>query len=119
MSVDRLAERIRTALAGKKITEQVMFGGICFMFRGNMTVGASPRGLLVRVGKEGNAAALKRKGARQMIQGDRTMLGYLFVDEQGTRSDKDLAGWIDIAVAHVATLPAKKKAAPKKSRKSG
>ena len=40
MSVDRLASRVRTALAGKTITEQAMFGGICFMLNGNMALGA-------------------------------------------------------------------------------
>lgn len=107
MSVDILAERIRSALAGKKVTEQRMFGGICFMLNGNMAIAASPNGLLVRVGKEGDAAALRRPGTRPMIQRDRPMAGYLYVDETGTRTSRQLAAWVEIAMAHAATLPAK------------
>jgi len=110
MSVDILAERIRSALAGKKVTEQRMFGGICFMLNGNMAIAASPNGLLVRVGKEGNAAALQRPGTRPMIQRDRPMAGYLYVDETGTRTSRQLAAWVETAMAHAATLPAKVRA---------
>ena len=106
-----LVERVR-AIAGKRFTEQTMFGGICFMLNGNMALGASPRGLLVRVGKDGHAAAMKRPGTRPMIQRGRPMEGYLYVDAEGTKRDGDLKGWIDTAIAHVATLPAKKKAKP-------
>lgn len=57
---EALAGRIRAALAGRRSAEQRMFGGICFMVDGNMAVGTSVRGMLVRVGKEGHAAALRR-----------------------------------------------------------
>lgn len=109
MSVDRLAERVRQALAGRNITEQTMFGGICFMLNGNMALSASPNGLLVRVGKEGRDAALRRKGARPMVMGGRTMAGYVFVDEAAMKSAAALKGWIDRGLAHAATLPPKKK----------
>jgi hypothetical protein len=104
-----LADRIRAMLAGKRTTEQVMFGGICFMLNGNMALGASPRGLLVRVGKAGHAAALKRAGTRPMVMRSKTMEGYIHVDEAGTARDRDLERWIDIAMAHAASLPAKTK----------
>jgi len=107
MSVDILAERIRSALAGRKVTERRMFGGICFMLNGNMAIAASPNGLLVRVGKEGDQAALRRPGTRPMIQRDRPMAGYLYVDETGTRTGRQLAAWVEIAMSHAATLPTK------------
>lgn len=106
-----LADRVRAALA-VPVTEQAMFGGVCFMLNGNMLVGASPRGLLVRVGKEGNEAALARPHARLMEQGGRSMPGYIVVASEGVASDKDLRGWLDLAVGHVKTLPAKKRDAP-------
>lgn len=117
MAVEQLVARVRTALAGRKFAEQAMFGGTAFMVAGNMAFSASPRGLLVRVGKDAMAAALKRKGTRPMIMGERVMSGYVFVDDEGTATAKDLAGWIDIALGHVATLPAKG-APPRKTRKT-
>jgi hypothetical protein len=108
MSADRLAERVRQALASKQTTEQAMFGGTCFMLNGNMVLSASPRGLLVRVGKEGMDAALKRAGARPMIMGGRTLVGYVFVAEEAMKTAAALKKWIDVALTHVATLPPKK-----------
>ncbi|TIS82453.1 MAG: TfoX/Sxy family protein, partial [Mesorhizobium sp.] len=53
---DPMVERLRAALGRRAFTEQKMFGGTCFMINGNMLVGTSKRGLLVRVGKDGHAA---------------------------------------------------------------
>ena len=42
MPGDVLADRVRV-LAGKRVTEQRMFGGTFVMLNGNMTLGALPR----------------------------------------------------------------------------
>ena len=107
-----LVSRVRAGLAPIPFTEQKMFGGVCFMLNGNMLVGASPRGLMVRVGKDGNDRALSRPHARPMEQGGRSMAGYIVVDNQGVAQDKDLKAWLAMAVEHVGTLPAKEKKAP-------
>jgi TfoX/Sxy family transcriptional regulator of competence genes len=107
-----LAGRVRALLTGPHVTEKKMFGGICFLFDGNMMLGASKRGLLVRVGKEGNDAALRKPATRPMEQGGRLVAGYIYVGDEGTRRDADLKAWIDLARAHVATVPPKAKATP-------
>ena len=66
MANQDLADRVRIRLTGLPFSEQKMFGGICFMLNGNMLVGASPRGLMVRVGKDANDAALARPHTRPM-----------------------------------------------------
>jgi hypothetical protein len=99
--------RLRAALAGLPVTEQKMFGGTCFMLAGNMLVGTSKRGLLCRVGKEGHAAAVGRPHAAPMEMGGRAMEGYVFVAPEGTKSAKDLNGWLKTARAFVETLPPK------------
>src|SRR5262245_51941802 len=114
MTDDPMIDRIRAALAGLQIREQKMFGGTCFMLSGHMLAGTSKRGLLVRVGKEAHAAALARPHATPMTMGGREMEGYVFVDPAGTRTATELQRWLDLARAHVATLPRKKPAAKKK-----
>lgn len=110
-----LADRIRAMLAGERILEKRMFGGICFMLNGNMMLAASPaRGLMVRVGKDGYAAAMKKPGTRPMEMRGRPMEGYLYVDDTHTARDRDLKAWVDIARAYTASLPPKKQAAPKR-----
>ena len=104
---ENLTERIRVALAGSGAVREVkMFGGLCFMLNGNMVAGTSKRGLLVRVGKDRQANALARSGAKPMQMTGRPMEGYVFVDPP-PRDDRSLQDWLALAVAFVKTLPPK------------
>ena len=109
MAVDEdLAERMRAALAGTGAIREVrMFGGLCFMLNGNMVAGTSKRGLLVRVGKDRQSDALGRPGAKLMEMGGRSMEGYIFVDPP-PRDERALQDWLELAVAFVNSLPAKR-----------
>lgn len=111
---DPMVGRLRAALGKRAFTEQKMFGGTCFMINGNMLVGTSKRGLLVRVGKDAHAAAVARPYASPMEMGGRSVEGYLHVAPEGTASEADLAGWLDLALAFVETLPPKVKSAQKR-----
>jgi TfoX/Sxy family transcriptional regulator of competence genes len=104
---DRRLERMRKALDGREVSEIRMFGGTCFMLNGNMLAGTSRRGTLFRVGKDSDETALKRPHARPMEQAGRRAIGYVVVDEAGTRRDRDLRDWLDMALAYVETLPPK------------
>ncbi|MGX5800422.1 TfoX/Sxy family protein [Bradyrhizobium sp. Arg314] len=108
---DPMVERLRAALGKRPFTEQKMFGGTCFMINGNMLIGTSKRGLLVRVGKDAHAAAAARPHASPMEMGGRSMEGYLHVAPEGTASEADLGAWLDRALAFVETLPPKVKSA--------
>jgi TfoX/Sxy family transcriptional regulator of competence genes len=114
-----LVVRVRDALADLPVTEQKMFGGVCFMLNGNMLVGASPRGLMVRVGKDGHERAVARPHAKPMEQGGRTMAGYIVVANEGVARTRDLDAWLARAVSHVGSLPAKERKPPAKTRKAG
>lgn len=106
MSFDEdLAASVRAALAGAA-HEIRMFGGIGFMLNGNLTVAASRRGLLVRVGKDQQQAALARLGARPMVMRGRVMEGYIYVDPPAI-TDVAVRAWVKMALTFVRTLPAK------------
>ena len=85
-----------------------MFGGIGFMLNGNLLVGASKRGLLLRVGKDRQSQALAKPGTRQMEMRGRAMDGYVYVDPPV--APDAVRGWVDMARAFVRTLPPKTKA---------
>lgn len=111
-----LAGAIRSALAGvKAVTEVRMFGGIGFMLNGNLLVGASTRGLLLRVGKERQSQALAKPGTRQMEMRGRLMDGYVYVDPP--IAPDTVRDWVEMARAFVGTLPPKRKAKPERARK--
>jgi TfoX/Sxy family transcriptional regulator of competence genes len=111
-----LLSRVRTALAVLHPDEKRMFGGTAFMIDGKMVASVSKRGLLLRVGKEGLAAALKNPQARPATMGQRTMSGYVRVNEAGL-SDRDLQRWLDAALAHLRSLDAG--VPPTKKRRAG
>jgi len=101
------ADRLRIALARRlEFSERRMFGGICFLLRGNMLCGTWATFYMFRVGKDLEAEALARPDARILILGDRRMGGLIELDIDG-RSVDDLADWIDLADRFVGALPAK------------
>lgn len=94
-----LAGRIRTALDGRDdVVERKMFGGIAFMVGGRMACGVIRDDLMVRVGPEGDAAALADPHARPMDFTGRPMKGMVYVSPDGVRSDADLERWVELAV---------------------
>lgn len=106
---EALAARLRTALKGRKaITEKRMFGGVCFLLRGNMLCGTGKTDFMFRVGKDQDAAALSRKGARPMDITGKAMKGFVWVDPASCDA-RSLARWIRLAEAYVGALPAKRK----------
>jgi hypothetical protein len=109
----KIAERMRKALAPRKIHEVRMFSGLTFMLNGNMICGVGWNGLLFRVGKEAHAEALKR-GAKPMTMNGKEMPGFVWVDPDALDA-RGLRAWIERAVQYVATLP--RKALKKPSRK--
>lgn len=110
---DALALRLRAALAGRKnVGEKRMFGGVCFLLRGNMLCGTGKADFMFRVGKDQDAEALSRKGARPMDVTGRAMKGFVWVDPASCDA-RGLKRWIDLAAAYVGELPAKSSKVPK------
>ncbi len=103
-----LAERVRVVLATEPaIDERKMFGGLAFMARGNMCCGIIGGSLLVRVAREDYETMLARPHVREMDFTGRPMRGFVLVDPPGIAADEDLAGWVDLSLRFVATLPPK------------
>ncbi len=100
-----LLEQLHARLDPIGAVSKKMFGGVCFMLNGNMTAGTSKRGMLVRAGKEFGAIAAGRSDCQPMEMGGRVMEGYWFVEEGIDQKDFDF--WMDAALAHNKTLPAK------------
>lgn len=105
---EKLAERVRTALGRRSdVTERKMFGGLAFMLHGNMACGIMKDDLMLRLGPEAAAKALKLKHARPMDFTGRPMTGMLYVAKEGVRTAKQLHAWLDKAEAFADTLPPK------------
>jgi TfoX/Sxy family transcriptional regulator of competence genes len=109
MSYDEgLAERIREALEDRSdVSEKKMFGGLAFLLRGNMCVGVVGDALMVRVGPDAYAEAIRRPHAREMDFTGRPMKGFVYVGCEGIESEADLRRWVARGVNFACSLPAK------------
>lgn len=103
-----LAGRIREYLADQPdVVEKKMFGGLAFMWRGNMLCGVDSANMMLRVGPDQFGEALASPGARVMDLTGRPMKGWVMVDHHDVASDKALERWLQMAMSFVSTLPAK------------
>lgn len=102
--IEDLAASVRAALEGAGALREVkMFGGVGFMLNGHLLAGASPRGLLLRVGSARRIEALAQPGARPMVMRGRELADYVYVDPPGL-SVHSVRGWIQFALAYVRSL---------------
>jgi TfoX/Sxy family transcriptional regulator of competence genes len=95
------------ALIATGAEKKKMFGGIGYLFRGNMGFGIYRDHLVLRVGEEEAARLLREKGARPFDITGRPQKGWLMIGEQGWRQDGKLAAWLALARAHATALPPK------------
>src|SRR5438067_12786912 len=104
-----LAERIRVLVADESdLDERKMFGGLAFLIGGNMAVAASGQGgLMVRVDPERGDKLISTTGARPMEMRGRPMSGWLRVDADDVRLERQLAKWVTLGITYAKSLPRK------------
>ena len=104
-----LADRIRSVVQAEPgLTERRMFGGLAFLIRGNMAVGASNQGgLLLRVDPKRTEALIGGPHVRRFEMRGRAMDGWLRVDTEAVDTDDDLRRWVRHGVTYARSLPPK------------
>jgi TfoX/Sxy family transcriptional regulator of competence genes len=107
---EKLADRIRDLLSSESdLTEMKMFGGLAFLIGGNMAVAASSQGgVLVRVDPAQSDALVATTNAQPMEMRGRAMQGWLRVDAEDLRTQRELAKWVRLGATFARTLPAKR-----------
>jgi len=101
-------ERIRAVVGEwRKTSSKKMFGGVCHLLSGNMLCGVYKDFMILRLGEEGAASALRKEHVRVFDITGRPMKGWVMVEEKGFRTEESLRTWLDQARTFVRTLPAK------------
>lgn len=107
---EQLAERISKLLKDQKgVVEKKMFGGIAYMLNDKMMVGIAKEKLMVRCLAEYYEDLLKKPHASFMDFTGRVMKGFLYISEEGIKTDKQLAKWLDVGIEFAKKSPPKKK----------
>ena len=103
-----LSQRIDQLIKNKKgFTRKEMFGGIGYMFNGNMCVGIHKDDLIVRFDSEMNDTLMSKKNVKPFDITGRPMKGWLLVNVEGVKGN-ELEKWFELALAFVKKLPSKK-----------
>jgi len=103
----KLAERIRSQLDSVPVVEKNMFGGVGFLLNGNMACGVHKDNLIVRVSPEKHDSFLKKAHAKPFDLTGKPMKGWLLVEPDGVKTDKQLGMWVKEGVEFASTLPPK------------
>ena len=106
-----LANRVRQSFENlSNVTEKQMMGGLTFMYNDKMCVGIIKDELMCRIDPTLHEECVEKIGCRTMDFTKRPMRGYVMIDENGIKSQKDFDFWINLAVDFNKTAkPSKKK----------
>ncbi len=112
-------EKLETAIDSavkrwKDVDKKKMFGGVCYLLKGNMCFGILKDFLIVRMDKEQGEKSLKARNVKPFDITGRPMAGWVMVEEAGWKSAVGLAKWIGIGKEFALSLPEKKGKAKKK-----
>jgi TfoX/Sxy family transcriptional regulator of competence genes len=112
---EQMADRIREALMNLPVVEEKkMFQGVCFMVNDKMCVCVRNNDILCRIGEQQAVLVLEKGNCNQMVNGDRVMKGYVFVEDVNLQTSKDLNYWINLCLEF---NPQAKASKEKKSKK--
>lgn len=103
---ENLLNRIREILVNKQVdfSEKKMFSGVCIMVDDKMCCGThidkKSEGdvLLCRLSEKDCETALEEENCIPMEFTGKAMKGYIYVTENGLRTNKDLAHWIQLCL---------------------
>jgi TfoX/Sxy family transcriptional regulator of competence genes len=87
--------------------EKKMFGGVGFLLNGNMACGVNKDNLILRVDPQKHAALLKKPHAKPFDLSGKPMKGWLVVEADGVKTDRQLGAWVKEGTEFALTLPPK------------
>jgi len=103
-----LEELLEDDLKGVRgLTQKPMFGGMAWLLHGNLLLGARKDSLLVRLGRDRDAWALKQPGIESMVMQGRVMSGWVRAKAEAYGNDALRGKLVAVAIEFNRTLPKK------------
>ncbi len=91
----------------KDVEKKKLFGGVCYLIKGNMAFGIHKDFLIVRVDKDLGEKSLKDKNVKPFDITGRPMSGWVMVSAAGWSNKAALAKWMDAGKQFAISLPEK------------
>jgi TfoX/Sxy family transcriptional regulator of competence genes len=111
---EKLEEKIDAAAKQwQNVEKKKMFGGVCYLLKGNMAFGIWKDFLIVRMNKEQGEQSLKNANVQPFDITGKPMAGWVMVNEVGWKSQATLEKWINVGKEYARSLPEKKGKAKK------
>ncbi len=105
----KLEEKIDAASRRwQNVEKKKMFGGVCYLLKGNMAFGIHKDFLIVRMDKEHGKQSLKNANVKPFDITGKPMAGWVMVSEAGWKDQAGLAKWMGIGKQYALSLPEKK-----------
>jgi TfoX/Sxy family transcriptional regulator of competence genes len=98
----------------KDVDKKKMFGGVCYLLKGNMCFGIYRDSLIVRMDKDLAEKSLAGRNVKPFDITGRPMAGWVMVEEAGWKSAARLSKWITTGKDFALSLPEKTGKAKKK-----
>ncbi|MBK8484411.1 MAG: TfoX/Sxy family protein [Saprospiraceae bacterium] len=96
---EHLANRVRDKFVElPNVTEKEMMGGLTFMYNDKMCVGIIKDELMCRIDPALADTVIEKIGCRTMDFTKRPMKGYIMIDNNGMKTQKDFDFWIQLAL---------------------
>lgn len=100
------------------IQKKKMFGGVCWLLKGNMAFGIWQDSLIVRMGRDAAAMSLQGKHVRPFDITGKPMAGWVLVEAAGWKSPAGLEKWLAAGKAFALSLPQKQGKAKARKKKT-
>lgn len=106
---ENLAKRIESILISRReVSQNKMFGGLCFLLNGNMLCAVNGDKLMARVGQQNYEFAPAQKHVTEMDFTGKPLKGIIYVLPDGMKRKNSLKKWVDMCIEFVGALPKKK-----------
>jgi len=111
----KLEEKIEAEVKQwKGMEKKRLFGGVCWMLKGNMAFGIYKDFLIVRMEREQGEKSLKLANVEPFAITGKPMSGWVMVNDAGWKGRAGLIKWIGIGKEYAQSLPVKEKKVRKK-----
>ena len=84
-----------------------MFGGICYLLRGNMVGGVYKDSIILRLGENRAQTALKLPHFKPFDITGKSMKGWVMATQNAFKNNEELISWLKKPINFVETLPPK------------